>query len=263
MFSMSRQKLEYIYMISYNIQMAGFEFSSRLPSELHPFLDLPLLQHGHIPKSSEIPNPSNIPTSLLNLCLTFAQSYCQKNGCQDVAFTEFTPQTLQALGLKKISPRMMFYHHPDLDPDGCLVLNPHITEIEKYLRMPTLQTCHSVNYGKTPYFYAETAIKHIEGYFFDSQAKLQSKGVYSNKNFKDLSSHEKNHLDGHDPTDTPKRLIPCQYKGVWEKITRLYAQTPAQIIDYLKNVCDKILVFDKNALDNIRYLNPADIGTED
>jgi hypothetical protein len=94
-------------------------------TELMDMVGEPLLQAGELEKAKNIARPNRIPVEQLELWYEYAKSVADKQGFQAVAFTEFKPHIRELLGFdRKVQPRVMFYRHPDLEPEGSLVINP-------------------------------------------------------------------------------------------------------------------------------------------
>lgn len=206
-----------------------------------------LLQHGELSRAEKIKDPENISGGKLDLWLNFAREVCSTHGFLALAFTELKPEIREYLGFgRDLQPRVMFYREKVEEP-GFLVINP-IAEIPVFgnPKIPQLEGCGSLDFGKSLYFIKRPEVSVIRGFFYNGEYDLQP--FYEPKSiYDDRSIHEIDHLDGKTALDFPKDFMDPRQKGDWQEIMKVYGHFQEDFIrGFLAEKAEAgIIVFDR------------------
>jgi hypothetical protein len=220
---------------------------------LSKFAGESLLQSGELPKVREIVNPENISEAMLSEWLEFAREVCRKKDYMCLAFSQLKPDVLSALGFSDTLPPRLFYNRHAVSEPGELILNPSIGIPLVNEKVPILEGCGSIDYGRIFHFIKRPQEIYVSGYFFDGQNFSKSSYEYLDP-YSDWSIHEVDHLNGKTAMDSPRDFVDIRYKKEWEYIKSWYpALSTKELISFISNDGRKeVLVFDRKMRDFVR-----------
>ncbi len=218
-----------------------------------------LLQAEDLRRVPEIANPQEISAKQLDLWLDFAREVCSTHGFLALAFTELKPEARDFLGFSEnLPPRVIFYREK-VEEDGVLIINPQ-AEIPVFgnPKIPQLEGCGSMDFGKSLYFIKRPEVSVIRGFFYDEYGLKQ--GFYEPKSiYDDRSIHEIDHLNGHTALDFPKDFMDIRQKGDWEQVLKAYSNLTDDFLrNYLLRPEGGIVIYDRREKKYL-HITAADI----
>ena len=207
----------------------------------------PLLQHGELRAARPIAHPEKLSVASLHSWLSFAQSVCDTQGFQCLAFTELPKTTQEVLGFFATLPPRVIYYRTDVSQKGQLIINPIIdTDFPDNPSIPMFEACGSIEHGKLWHFIERPASKTIKGWFYNGKS-YREQIIEPTDPYVDLSIHETDHLDGKTALNFPHIICDLQSRKAWALIRKWYGNySPKEMRAMITDACPNgILSFNR------------------